>query len=90
MTQVSPACTVTLPAARGTAIFCSQQPLQRWWRVRSNHKNFYVLGFPLGGVDVSSLGTNAAGLPVIQAQKGGYGNPFDERRVTQLAIRVTF
>ena len=48
-----------------------------------NHKNFYVLGYALGGADVSSSAT-------IQAQKGGYGNPFDERRVTQLAIRVTF
>ena len=48
-----------------------------------NHKNFYVLGFGFGGADVSSS-------PTIQAQKGGYGNPFDERRVTQLALRVTF
>ncbi len=55
-----------------------------------NHKNFYVLGFGQGGADVSSLPTNAAGLPVVQAKKGGYGNPFDEHRNTQLAIRVTF
>src|SRR5437868_3474974 len=48
-----------------------------------NHKNFYVLGFGLGGADVSASN-------IIQAQKGGYGNPFDERRVTQLAVRVTF
>jgi len=48
-----------------------------------NHKNFYVLGFALGGADVSSSN-------IIQAQKGGYGNPFDERRTTQLAVRVTF
>lgn len=48
-----------------------------------NHKNFYVLGYALGGADVSSS-------PTIQAQKGGYGNPFDERRVTQLALRITF
>ncbi|HWC18502.1 MAG TPA: hypothetical protein VG498_15880, partial [Terriglobales bacterium] len=48
-----------------------------------NHKNFYVLGFGFGGADVSS-GTT------IQAQKGGFGNPFDEHRVTQLALRVTF
>ncbi len=55
-----------------------------------NHKNFYVLGFGAGGADVSSLGTNAAGQPLIQAKKGGYGNPFDERRHTQLAVRITF
>lgn len=48
-----------------------------------NHKNFYVIGFPLGGADVSSNTT-------IQAMKGGFGNPFDERRITQLAIRVEF
>jgi hypothetical protein len=55
-----------------------------------NHKNFYVLGFGVGGADVSSLPTNSAGLPIIQAKKGGFGNPFDEHRNTQLAIRVTF
>lgn len=63
-----------------------------------NHKNFYVLGFPLGGADVSSLvgpGTGCAGdgTPCsfsAQAMKGGYGNPFDEHRNTQLAIRVMF
>jgi hypothetical protein len=48
-----------------------------------NHKNFYVLGYALGGADVSAS-------PIIQAQKGGFGNPFDERRLTQLALRVTF
>jgi hypothetical protein len=55
-----------------------------------NHKNFYVLGYLLGGADVSSLPTNAAGQPMITAMKGGFGNPFDERRVTQVAVRVTF
>jgi len=48
-----------------------------------NHKNFYVLGFGQGGADVSTSST-------ITAMKGGYGNPWDERRVTQLAVRVTF
>lgn len=48
-----------------------------------NHKNFYVLGFGFGGADVSSS-------PTIQAQKGGFGNPVDEHRVTQVALRVTF
>jgi len=48
-----------------------------------NHKNFYVVGYALGGADVSASN-------IIQAQKGGYGNPFDERRVTQVAVRVTF
>jgi len=55
-----------------------------------NHKNFYILGFAVGGADVSSLPTDAAGRPLVQAKKGGYGNPFDERRNTQLAIRLTF
>ena len=48
-----------------------------------NHKNFYILGFGFGGADVSTSN-------VIQAQKGGFGNPFDEHRVTQVALRVTF
>jgi outer membrane receptor protein involved in Fe transport len=55
-----------------------------------NHKNFYVLGYLLGGADVSTLPTNAAGQPMITAQKGGFGNPFDERRITQVAVRITF
>jgi hypothetical protein len=55
-----------------------------------NHKNFYVLGYLLGGADVSSLPTNSAGQPMIQAQKGGFGNPFDERRITQVAVKITF
>ncbi|HEU5452234.1 MAG TPA: TonB-dependent receptor [Terriglobales bacterium] len=60
-----------------------------------NHKNFYVVGFPLGGADVSTLAGSpacAAGPCSFNAQvmKGGYGNPFDDHRNTQLAIRLTF
>jgi hypothetical protein len=63
-----------------------------------NHKNFYVVGFPLGGADVSSLvgpGSTCAGTGTpctfsAQAMKGGYGNPFDDHRNTQLALRITF
>ncbi|HKD92932.1 MAG TPA: TonB-dependent receptor [Terriglobales bacterium] len=62
-----------------------------------NHKNFYVVGFPLGGADVSSLvgptpcpGDGTACSFAAKVQKGGYGNPFDDHRNTQLAIRVTF
>jgi hypothetical protein len=60
-----------------------------------NHKNFYVIGFPLGGADVSAL-TNGVGTTCFacsfsaQVQKGGYGNPFDDHRNTQLALRITF
>ena len=42
-----------------------------------------MIGFPLGGADVSTSTT-------VQAMKGGYGNPFDDHRNTQLALRVTF
>lgn len=63
-----------------------------------NHKNFYVIGFPLGGADVSALtgpGSSCAGdgSPCsfsAQVMKGGYGNPFDDHRNTQLAIRIMF
>lgn len=55
-----------------------------------NHHNFYVLGFGVGGAEVSSLPTDINGQPTVQAKKGGYGNPFDEHRQTQLAIRFQF
>lgn len=61
-----------------------------------NHKNFYVIGFPLGGADVSTLAsgcpaTGTCTLPFsTQVMKGGYGNPFDDHRNTQLALRITF
>ncbi len=49
----------------------------------TNHKNFYIVGYPFGGADVSSSTT-------INAMKGGYGNPFDDHRNIQLALRLTF
>jgi hypothetical protein len=49
----------------------------------TNHKNFYVLGFAMGGADVSVS-------PTVQAMKGGYGNPFDDHRNVQLALKLTF
>lgn len=55
-----------------------------------NTKNFYIYGFGFGGADVSSLDTNAAGLPVVQAKKGGYGNPYDDHRNIQFALKLTF
>lgn len=56
----------------------------------TNHKNDYVVGFGEGGADISSLPTNANGQPIIQSKRGGYGNPFDDHRNVQLALRVTF
>jgi outer membrane receptor protein involved in Fe transport len=50
----------------------------------TNHKNFYVLGFGYGGADFSS------GSTIVQAVKGGYGNPFDDHRNLQLALKLTF
>lgn len=49
----------------------------------TNHKNFYILGFGAGGADVSVS-------PTVQAMKGGYGNPYDDHRDVQLALKVTF
>ncbi|MBV8207758.1 MAG: carboxypeptidase regulatory-like domain-containing protein [Acidobacteria bacterium] len=62
-----------------------------------NHKNFYVVGFPEGGADVSALagtpgcpGTGVACAFSAQVMKGGYGTPNDDHRNTQLALRITF
>jgi hypothetical protein len=49
----------------------------------TNHKNFYIVGFPLGGADVSSSTT-------ITAMKGGYGTPVDDHRNIQFALKLTF
>jgi hypothetical protein len=49
----------------------------------TNHKNFYVLGFGQGGADVGAS-------PTVQAKKGGYGNPFDDHRNVQLALKLIF
>ncbi len=49
----------------------------------TNHKNFYVLGFGAGGADMYYTTT-------IQAMKGGFGNPFDDHRNVQLALKLTF
>jgi hypothetical protein len=57
----------------------------------TNHKNFYIFGFGQGGAEVNSIPTNAAGLPVVQAKKGGYGsNEFDDHRNVQLALKIIF
>jgi hypothetical protein len=56
----------------------------------TNHKNFYVFGFGVGGADVSSLPTDANGNPIVRAVKGGYGNPFDDHRNLQIAMKLTF
>lgn len=48
-----------------------------------NTKNFYVVGFGQGGADVSASTT-------IQAKKGGYGNPFDDHRNIQFALKLIF
>lgn len=57
----------------------------------TNHKNFYLLGYPLGGADAGVMASSAAAQTFyIQTKKGGFGNPFDDHRNTQLALRVTF
>lgn len=53
-----------------------------------NHKNFYLLGFGQGGAD-ASVSPNPSAY-TVQAKKGGYGNPFDDHRNTQLALKVIF
>ncbi|HLH06797.1 MAG TPA: carboxypeptidase regulatory-like domain-containing protein [Terriglobales bacterium] len=53
-----------------------------------NHKNFYLLGFGQGGADCST--STSATACTIQAKKGGYGNPFDDHRNTQLAVKFIF
>ncbi len=58
----------------------------------TNDKNFYVLSYQAGGSDLGALG-NGTPTPTtfnIQAKKGGFGNPFDDHRNTQLALKVTF
>ena len=54
----------------------------------TNHKNFYLLGFGEGGADASASPDPTAFT--VQAKKGGYGNPFDDHRNTQLALKVIF
>ncbi len=50
-----------------------------------NHHNFYMLTGSQMDASVSS------GAPfVAQMKKGGYGNPTDERRNTQLAVKIIF
>ncbi len=62
----------------------------------TNHKNFYLLGFGEGGADASVMcpaGGCTGPLPTTfstQVKKGGYGNPFDDHRNTQLALKVIF
>jgi len=56
----------------------------------TNHKNFFVLGFGQGGAEINSVPTDASGYPIIQAKKGGFGNPFDDHRNIQLALKLTF
>lgn len=54
----------------------------------TNHKNFYLVGFGEGGADAST--SSSATSYTVQAKKGGYGNPFDDHRNTQLALKVIF
>jgi hypothetical protein len=56
----------------------------------TNHKNDYILGFAAGGADVSALPTDANGNVLVQSVRGGYGNPFDDHRDIQLALRLIF
>ena len=45
-----------------------------------NHHNYYVNG---------SL-QDVNGATFVEMQKGGFGNPYDERRNVQLGAKVTF
>jgi outer membrane receptor protein involved in Fe transport len=46
-----------------------------------NHHNYYVNG---ANTDVGG------GIAFVEAQKGGFGNPYDERRNIQLGAKLTF
>lgn len=49
------------------------------------------VGYLLGGADASALSPSATAQTFyVQTKKGGFGNPFDDHRNTQLALRVTF
>jgi outer membrane receptor protein involved in Fe transport len=56
----------------------------------TNHKNDYVLGFGAGGADVGSLAVDANGNSLVQSVRGGYGNPYDDHRDVQLALKLIF
>jgi hypothetical protein len=56
-----------------------------------NHHNFYLL---TSNADVSpdcvACGGSATAYTNVQAEKGGFGNPTDERRNVQFGLKLTF